>query len=829
MNWPMSQDYNEAIQNPERAFSDIDLMTGEVAVGPLGVPLPRSGNFADVYHIRGADRSDWAVKCFTRPVVGLDMRYAQVSDALARAKLPFTVRFTFLASGIRVSETWRPVVKMEWVEGLLLNQVVRENAGRPQILASLAQLWGKLCRRLREAGIAHADLQHGNVILVPGSRPGIFELKLIDYDGMFVPSLANTPTGETGHPAYQHPARTAKVYSPDLDRFPHLVVATALKALEIGGPALWAQYDNGDNLLFTAQDFRDPTKSKLMRELWAINNSELRALVGQLALSCNKPIQQTPWLDEIAPEGSPIPLDAGTAREAENALGLSAAVKPSSPIKPVKPTKPTKHGKVATANVESKPIALNDPKPFPIAPVEIDMELVPQDEEVSLEFEPEPKVIRLPLVIGGIVTLVLIVGLVAFFISSKPKEIAHNDATVVDEKADEVSTPRPSEHPKPKDSKLVSIDKPKEDNPETKSNVLKPIPDEPEPAPKKSTEPEPMPKKSPPIVKEPAILTPIWTVPVGTEDAPAKLYLDPETLTILVGSERTTLLAFELPTGTKRQRFVWFGLTGGNSFCPLDGSRVAQCLQDSPEIPSWDLKTWATSTKYPVPQIDPGAGKATHTCVHLSPDGRYLVVARSGASAGEYPAVPFCIFDNKTKGMLPTKDWTGGSTHFTSTSSRLLVAERNGRFRWFKLPTGEPTEEWDYGPPVEGHSHTVTTISKDGHLIGYTGPLKSQTESGPYLIDGKTGEPIHHFDNDYHASSPVVLSEDGRCAAVLRAISGDEAIIDVLTVPKCVVIARAKVMTKRAIPTFTLSDRGETLLVHDARSGKLYRFDLPHE
>jgi hypothetical protein len=286
----MSQDYNEVIQNPLQAFSNDDLRTGVVLVGPMGVPLPRSGNFADVYHVRGADLREWAVKCFTRPTVGLDVRYAQVSDALARAKLPFTVGFEFLSEGIQVGGVWRQVVKMEWVEGLMLNQVVRENADRPNVLAALSQLWAKLCRRLRKARIAHADLQHGNVILVPGARTGVYELKLIDYDGMYVSTLANTPTRETGHPAYQHPERASETYSPDLDRFPHLVVATALKALESGGSPLWARYDNGDNLPFEPQDFRNPSESKFMRELWATGNPEIRALVGRLVLSCGRSI-----------------------------------------------------------------------------------------------------------------------------------------------------------------------------------------------------------------------------------------------------------------------------------------------------------------------------------------------------------------------------------------------------------------------------------------------------------------------------------------------------------------------------------------------------------
>ena len=557
MNWPMSQDYNEAIQNPTQAFSDVDLRTGDVVIGPMGVPLPRSGNFADVYHVRGADLRDWAVKCFTRPAVGLDMRYAQVSDALARAKLPFTVGFSFLAEGIQVGGVWRPVVKMEWVEGLMLHQVVRENAGRPQVLAALAQLWGKLCRRLREGGIAHADLQHGNVMLVPGTRSGVYELKLIDYDGMYVPSLANTPTGETGHPAYQHPARTSKTYSPDLDRFPHLVVATALKALETGGPTLWARYDTGDNLLFTSQDFRNPSGSKLMRELWATGNPELRALVGRLALSCDRPIPQTPWLDEIAPDGSPTPLNTNETGDAEAALGLSAPVPISKPVAisiPAKPVKPAKPIGVVPVSARPKPVVLADPEKLPLAPIGKEHKSQPEE----LELEEETTTNRLPLAIAGVVALVLIViaGGVLLFSGSKQKDMANSGPDVVDKSGDKADEPKHMERPKPKDSKLVPV-KPKELNPNPK-------PKEPDPELKpKEPDPEPKPKESRPIVKEPAILAPSWVTPVDTEGAPAKLYRDPESPIILVGNERTSLFTLDFANGMKRPiSFAWFGLTG---------------------------------------------------------------------------------------------------------------------------------------------------------------------------------------------------------------------------------------------------------------------------
>ena len=54
---------------------------------------------------------------------------------------------------------------------------------------------------LERAGIAHGDLQHGNIFVVDD------ELKLIDYDGMFVPRLAGCRSNELGIEHYQHPQR----------------------------------------------------------------------------------------------------------------------------------------------------------------------------------------------------------------------------------------------------------------------------------------------------------------------------------------------------------------------------------------------------------------------------------------------------------------------------------------------------------------------------------------------------------------------------------------------------------------------------------------------
>jgi hypothetical protein len=300
MTWPTSQDYNEAIQNPASSFLDPGLKGGEVAVNALGLPVPRSGNFADVYQFKGGDGKTWAIKCFTRRVAGLQERYAKIDEHIGRANFPFTVGFKYLSEGIRVRGEWFPVLKMEWVEGFTLNEFVRDNADKPKYLAALLQMWPKLTARLRDANFAHADLQHGNVLLVPGGSQSTLGLRLIDYDGMWVPALAEHHSGEIGHPNFQHPFRLRdRLYNADVDRFPHLVVASALRATVLGGRPLWEQFDNGDNLLFKESDFRDPADAPVFKTLWGLQDDVLCALLGKLVLATREPLRKTPWLDDL--------------------------------------------------------------------------------------------------------------------------------------------------------------------------------------------------------------------------------------------------------------------------------------------------------------------------------------------------------------------------------------------------------------------------------------------------------------------------------------------------------------------------------------------------
>lgn len=326
MPWPNATTYFEAIQNPGNCFADPELRQGEPTTNKMGLPILYSGNFAAVFQMRCPGNARWAVKCFTREVPGLQQRYHAISAALQKARLPFMVDFHYLPEGIRVGGQWYAVLKMRWVEGLALNQLVQNCLDQPKALNQLALMWIKLARELCRTGLAHGDLQHGNVLLVPGRRAARMDLRLIDYDGLFVPALAQSPPPERGHPNFQHPERQRDgAYNADIDRFSHLVIFTALQALSVAGRSLWRpEFDDGENVLFREDDFRNPAESALLRELWQIHDPTVQGLVGRLILASQGPLEQVPFLPDLVGKGGLRPLGADQLRTLNDVFPPSA-------------------------------------------------------------------------------------------------------------------------------------------------------------------------------------------------------------------------------------------------------------------------------------------------------------------------------------------------------------------------------------------------------------------------------------------------------------------------------------------------------------------------
>ncbi len=465
-----------------------------MVVSAIGLPVPRSGSFADVYQVKGADGRMWAVKCFTRKVTGLQERYARIDEHLTGAKLPFTVGFKYLAEGIRVRKEWFPLLKMEWVEGFTLNEFVRDNISKPHYLHALMRMWGKLTARLRDAHIAHADLQHGNVLLVPAATPNKLGLKLIDYDGMWVPALADKHSGEIGHPHYQHPLRLKeRLFDADVDRFPHLVIACALRATLIGGQELWDKFDNGDNLLFQDADLSDPANAPVFKALWDLKDNVLCALLGELTLATREPLARTPWLDAVL-------LDTAGPRlsdEQENQVVKMLGVKPHFTSQ-----------EVLELPAESGTKEFND---FQFTDDEETRKSVVREILAKIN-EPEPRerrpARRLWFIGGGVAALALVVGLLAAF--SGGKKPPANQTQVRNESPNETPNPDP---PGKKDlgQSIPKVDPPKKDPPKELEPEILPLPREVAKTPEIKKPPDVV-KKDIPLTRPVVPLKEVWKI-----------------------------------------------------------------------------------------------------------------------------------------------------------------------------------------------------------------------------------------------------------------------------------------------------------------------------
>jgi hypothetical protein len=290
---PRLGQYQLALQHPATAFADPELRSATVETTPMGLPRVISGGFALTYHLTNG-RQQWAVRCFHREASEPGRRYQAIGRMIAGSGPGPFVPVDYLDRGIAVEGAWYPVTKMPWLRASPLNRYVETHLDR-RPLERLTRGFRALVERLEALGVAHGDLQHGNILV-----DAFGNLKLVDYDGMYVPALAGMEANESGHLNYQHPRRAGQ-FDPLLDRFSAAVIVTALQALA-ADPALWHRHNNGENLLFRRADFDDPDHSPLFAELRSI--AAVAPLAERLATLCRVDYASLPPLAQFV-AGSP--------------------------------------------------------------------------------------------------------------------------------------------------------------------------------------------------------------------------------------------------------------------------------------------------------------------------------------------------------------------------------------------------------------------------------------------------------------------------------------------------------------------------------------------
>ena len=295
MIWPDNTEFTGAIQSPGLCFADPELRAGKVAYLRPGMPQAWSGSFAIVYRVstRGGD---FAVRCFTGEVKDQQQRYARLSEYLQRANLPGFVEFEYQPQGICVKSSSYPIIKMEWVNGQTLDKFVQANRHNPNTLKRVADKWRETAAELQDLPIAHNDLQHGNIIVQTDGS-----IRLVDYDGIFLPQFQGHVSPEEGHRNFQHPERQGRDYGAHIDNFPALVIHLSLLAVA-ADPNLWQHY-NDDNLIFTKSDFDQPAQSNLFKTLKSNGDAAVRSLAALLEACCARPVADVPTLKNALQSG----------------------------------------------------------------------------------------------------------------------------------------------------------------------------------------------------------------------------------------------------------------------------------------------------------------------------------------------------------------------------------------------------------------------------------------------------------------------------------------------------------------------------------------------
>ena len=307
MLWPTPADYAQAVGG----FPDVSLLDSKLKGGrpktdsTIGL-LVYSGGFSTVFPIEVAT-DVYALRCWTRDIGGAKNRYEKISAHLKRVRLPYFVDFKYVPEGILINGKRYPITRMEWSEGELLRDFIDRNLQNATIFRTVADEFRKMVADLHTHRISHGDLQNGNILVRKDGTD--VEIKLIDYDSLFVPDLHGQPSPTPGLPEYQHPAR-GSLSNEKVDYFSELVIYLSFLSLS-EKPDLWPQFGDAkrvnDGLLFSKKDFENPDQSDVFQEL-ANLSPDIQQLAATLKDFCAKAS-----LDELEPLEDILPKsDAST-------------------------------------------------------------------------------------------------------------------------------------------------------------------------------------------------------------------------------------------------------------------------------------------------------------------------------------------------------------------------------------------------------------------------------------------------------------------------------------------------------------------------------------
>ena len=264
MQYPLISEYVKAIQDAGDNLEQLAYLTP--VLDDHGEPYRSSGAFAVVFKMQDKSTGKYyALKCFTEEQEGRADAYRQIADELDMVDSPYITSVKYMEKELFVDsqceEDEFPVLLMDWVEGETMETYISSNYCNQYAMSMLCYRFGKMAAWLRTQSFSHGDIKPDNIIVRPDGS-----LTLVDYDGMFVPSMKGSQSPTIGTRDFSHPLRTVDDFDETIDDFSLASIALSLKAISMKSTLLDI-YGASDRLLFSENDYRNPSNSKVISAL----------------------------------------------------------------------------------------------------------------------------------------------------------------------------------------------------------------------------------------------------------------------------------------------------------------------------------------------------------------------------------------------------------------------------------------------------------------------------------------------------------------------------------------------------------------------------------
>ena len=264
MQYPLISEYVKAIQDAGDNLEELAHLTP--VLDDHGEPYRSSGAFAVVFKMQDKSTGKYyALKCFTEEQEGRADAYRQIADELDLLDSPYITSVKYMEKELFVAsqceEDEFPILLMDWVEGETMEAYIAANYHNQSAMSLLCYRFGKMAAWLRSQSFAHGDVKPDNIIVRPDGS-----LTLVDYDGMFVPSMKGSQSPTIGTRDFSHPLRTVDDFDETIDDFSLASIALSLKAISMNSTLL-DTYGASDRLLFSEKDYRTPSNSKVISAL----------------------------------------------------------------------------------------------------------------------------------------------------------------------------------------------------------------------------------------------------------------------------------------------------------------------------------------------------------------------------------------------------------------------------------------------------------------------------------------------------------------------------------------------------------------------------------